>query len=387
MRLYFNPGQQTDLTYKTLIDFVGSSQSQLTADSSTAVYLLRLIKSICAGLNFTPSSHQTAELIESSVSDFSELKSLVINSQSKIVLLTSGTTGQPKVVSHPISNLLRDIKISNNLTNNVWGLAYNPTHMAGIQVIFQALLNHNPLIDLYHSAVHEKVHLIKKFKITHLSATPTFFRNLTSVREVFESVERISLGGEKSSAELLSNIRAMFPNAKINNIYASTEAGTLFATQSDSFTIPPSKKHLVKIIDNEIVLHTSLLGHAEQLDGAEWYKTGDLIEWADESGLAFRIASRKNELLNIGGNKVNPFEIESVIESVAGVIQAHVYGKNNSVIGTLLCCDLVADSKLTETSLKNLLRHRLADYQIPRRMYFKSEIATNTNGKKSRSQP
>jgi acyl-coenzyme A synthetase/AMP-(fatty) acid ligase len=76
---------------------------------------------------------------------------------------------------------------------------------------------------------------IKQYRITNLSSTPTFYRLLLPLEESFNSVKKITIGGEKSDAHLISEIEKAFPNARINNVYGSTETGPLFSSQNDEF--------------------------------------------------------------------------------------------------------------------------------------------------------
>ena len=96
----------------------------------------------------------------------------------KITLFTSGTTGLPKKVSHSFNSIARQAKRSERHANDVWGFAYNPTHMAGLQVFFQTLLNQNTIVRLFGLDSKEIISEINKNQITHISATPTFYRLL-----------------------------------------------------------------------------------------------------------------------------------------------------------------------------------------------------------------
>lgn len=111
----------------------------------------------------------------------------------------------------------------------------------------------------------------------------------------------MTLGGEKSDKKLYDSIEKIFPNAKINNVYASTEAGTLFAAKGDCFQIPVAICDKFLIQEEELLIHKSLLGQSEsfKFDG-DYYHSGDLIEWVDETTGLFRFKSRKNELINVG---------------------------------------------------------------------------------------
>lgn len=158
------------------------------------------------------------------LSDKRELLEKLSNSSKnwKITMFTSGTTGIPKKVSHNFKSIARFVKVSERNEKSIWGFAYNPTHMAGIQVFFQALLNNNSIIRLFGLVTKDIYTEIKNNGITHISATPTFYRLLLPCSETFPSVERITSGGEKFNEKTFKQLNQVFPNAKITNVYAST---------------------------------------------------------------------------------------------------------------------------------------------------------------------
>ena len=87
----------------------------------------------------------------------------------RMTLFTSGTTGLPKSVSHSFASITRQVKKSERHINDIWGFAFNPTHMAGLQVFFQALLNKNSIIRLFGLDTKEIIREIKKYNITKAS--------------------------------------------------------------------------------------------------------------------------------------------------------------------------------------------------------------------------
>lgn len=113
-----------------------------------------------------------------------------------LTLFTSGTTGVPKKVSHDFNSITRFVKISEINKSCIWGFAYNPTHMAGIQVFFQALLNGNSIVRLFGLSINLIHNEIKNNKITNISATPTFYKLLLPCKEIFPSVKRLTSGGK-----------------------------------------------------------------------------------------------------------------------------------------------------------------------------------------------
>lgn len=308
-------------------------------------------------------------------------------SSSKITIFTSGTTGQPKNVVHTIETLSRNVKKHTGHTNDIWGFAFNPTHMAGLQVFFQALSNLNPIINLFEESREKIFGLITSNNITHISATPTFYRLLLPIEMSFPTVKRISFGGEKSDRKLYDKICGMFPMAKVTNIYASTEAGTLFSSKGDCFVIPESISDKIKVDDDELLIHQSLLGISDNfIIEKEYYHSGDLIEWVDEKNGVFRFKSRKNELINVGGYKVNPHETEEAISNLPGVQQVIVYHKENSVIGNVLCADIVKNpnTEISTIEIKKILKQKLQDFKVPRVINFVNSLSITRTGKVKR---
>lgn len=319
--------------------------------------------------------------------DMDDVINAICESKSEITIFTSGTTGQPKKVIHTIPTLTRAVRKGDKYNGQIWAFAYNPTHMAGLQVFFQAFENKNELVNVFNQPRDYIYQEIRDKRITNISATPTFYRLLLPVENICESVTRVTLGGEKSDKHLYDSIKMIFPNAKINNVYASTEAGSLFAAKGDCFQIPITIKEKFKVVDDELLIHKSLLGVSDSFEiDADYYHSGDLIEWVDETSGLFRFKSRKNELINVGGYKVNPNEVEMAIMNIDGVKQAMVYGRANSIIGNVLCADVVLEPgiDMKELDIKKKLSLIIQDYKIPRRIKIVEELLLTRTGKTKR---
>lgn len=316
-----------------------------------------------------------------------ELLEKIILSKSAITIFTSGTTGQPKKIIHSVSTLTKAVRKSDTYIGQIWGFAYNPTHIAGLQVFFQAFSNQNTLVNIFNSSRREVYEAIEKYSLTNVSATPTFYRLLLPFEKEFLTLKRITFGGEKSGEKLHENIMKIFPNAKINNIYASTEAGSLLVSKGEFFKIPLEFKDKFKIENQELLICKSLLGQSEDLlleDG--YYKTGDLIEFVNETDDFFRFISRKNELINVGGYKVNPYEVEQAILNMQEVQEVIVYGKPNSVLGSILCVEikLIEGGNVDESKIRFYLSENIQDFKIPRRIKFVESFTLTRTGKLKR---
>jgi acyl-CoA synthetase (AMP-forming)/AMP-acid ligase II len=254
--------------------------------------------------------------------------------------------------------------------------------MAGIQVFFQAILNGNTIIRLFGLSKDDIFNLVNQYSITNISATPTFYRLLLPHEKQYFSVLKITSGGEQFDSKTLSNISAIFPNAKIYNIYASTEAGTLFAAKDNCFEINNNIVKYIKILDNELYIHNSLMGEYVDNSNCEWYATGDIVEIISTLPLQFVFKSRKSDMINVGGYKVNPNEVEDIIRSIDGIVDVMVYSKKNSVLGNIILCDVVtSDLLIRESTIRNFLKEKLQEYKIPRVIRFVNELEITRTGK------
>lgn len=392
-------------SYDDLLNAVNSSGGYCPLFRSKALfpYFANLVKGLAADLPLTliDSDISVSEIegvdeqdinVETSfpVKQYGTIDKLVDAvkcSQSEITIFTSGTTGQPKKVVHSVATLTRAVRQGERYADQIWAYAYNPTHMAGLQVFFQAFENKNTLVNVFGKPREEVYRQIADKHITHISATPTFYRLLLPFERTYNGVIRVTLGGEKSDRHLYDAIGNIFPNAKINNVYASTEAGSLFAANGDCFQIPDEIRDKFKVVDDELLIHKSLLGHSESFKFSDdYYHSGDLIEWVDKDAGLFRFKSRKNELINVGGYKVNPLEVENAIMAMNGVRQVLVYGKKNSILGNVLCADVQLEegATLTELDIKKTLAMQLQDFKVPRKIRVVEEIAQTRTGKLKR---
>jgi len=269
----------------------------------------------------------------------------------------------------------------------VWGFCYNPFHIAGVQVFLQALFNQNSVVGLYGAApdiIRARLHTSG---ITQLSATPTFYRLLMDGEPAFTEVRSVTVGGERSDESLIRQLRRVFPNARLRNVYASTEAGTVLTAEGDVFRVPSTFRDRVKVEEQQLWIHRSLLGQFDQASNAGWYATQDLVEVLCHDPLTFRFVSRSGDSLNVGGEKIDPGELEAYLRQLPPVLEARVYGRSNAVTGTLICADVrlrAGQEGVSERSLREALALHLPAYKIPRLIRFVESISTTPSGKMKR---
>lgn len=303
----------------------------------------------------------------------------------EIDIYTSGTTGRPKKVTQLFKNLTRAVKVRESLKDSVWGFAYNPTHFAGLQVFFQALYNKNTIVYIFNKGFDEVYLDFVDYSITNMSCTPTFMKMLLpSVKKNLVDVKSLTFGGEKFDSKIENELKKKFSVATVKNIYASTEAGSLLRADGEFFLIPNRYTEVVKIENNELLIHKELLGTSESfnLEG-NWYKTGDIVEFKDEK--RFKFKNRKSEMINVGGYKVNPSEVEAIIKEIKGVEDIIVFGRDNSVMGKIVVAHIIKnkneDKKELKERIKKITTSKLQDYKLPRLIKFVDSFDLTRTGK------
>ncbi len=142
-----------------------------------------------------------------------------------------------------------------------------------------------------------------------------------------------------------------------------------------------------RIRDGELYVRRDALGTADfSLEEGEWYGTGDIVQIINEDPLTFVFKFRDNELVNVGGYKVNPHEVEEAAMGSGLVKDLRVYGKKNSVLGYILCCDVISlNGKPVEHELKHYLSGKLPRHQVPRIINLVEDLEITKTGKIKRS--
>lgn len=322
------------------------------------------------------------------IKSFGELVLLARNSKSKISLFTSGSEGRPKMAAHTVGSLSRFAKVSERHAGDVWAFAYSPSHIAGVQIFLQAFFNSNKIVNVFGKPAAETLEALALGGVNRISATPTFYR-LIPAGSIFDGVKSAGVGGEKCGADLLERLRRIFPNAKIRNVYASTEFASLLSSEGDAFEIPESLRGLVKIENGEVLVSISFVGEgdlpAERVEGG-FYKTGDFVEFLDGSKTKFRFAGRASSFVNVGGYKANLEEVEEALRSICGVRDAVCYARKNSLLGNVVCAKISAEkgAELSEAEIRRSLSKRLQNFKIPRKFEFVEKLESTKTGKAKR---
>ena len=310
-----------------------------------------------------------------------------------VVVATSGTSGPPKLVEHSWDSLLAAARLAEQWHGLAWLLAYDSTRWAGIQVWLQALLTGGRLVVPASRDPDTVARSLAEESVAVLPATPTLLRRLlaSADRSVLEkaALGRITLGGEAADGPLLSDAQAVFPQAKITQVYATTELGEVFRVADGRPGFPaawlgkslPGGASLATRRDGELLVQLSR-------DTAE-VGTGDLVE---RRGDRYEFTGRRSDVIVVGGAKVFPKRVEEMLRSVAGIAEARVYGLPSGITGELVAAEVVLTEPLpagaSPESIRAealvICRESLEPHSVPRILDIVKRIATTAAGKTTR---
>jgi len=303
------------------------------------------------------------------------------DSETLWVFLTSGSTGRPKQIAQKLSAITRKIPTRENI-EATWGFFTDVTRMAGIQVVLEAVSRgENLVVPDRNMSIVAKAQFIKDHGVTHLSATPSQFRQFLSVPGTsLLRLEQITLGGEIADQKILDGLQSAFPRSKITHVYATTETGPVIAVSDGLAGFPETQ---LSKPNNRIVLSEfQEIGITRGADNnIHW--TGDLVELNENR---FKFVGRNSDVINVGGAKVNPATVESAILTHSDVQDCLVKGRENSVLGQLVVAEVVlnqANDRIVD-ELRKLCQESLPNYAVPRSFSVVAEIRHSMAGKKVR---
>jgi acyl-CoA synthetase (AMP-forming)/AMP-acid ligase II len=241
-------------------------------------------------------------------------------------------------------------------------------------------------------------------RVRAVSATPSYWRRLVTMgsRDALKEValEQITLGGEMADQPLLDTLVRTFPAARVVHIYATSELGRCFSVTDGKAGFPADFLETasdvgvgLKLVDGELhVRSQSAMLDSERaaLDGQverSWRATGDQVE---RIGDRCYFVGRKSDLINVGGNKVQPVHVERVIQAVPGIREVRVFGRRSSLVGEMVACEFVTeegfDPEEVKLAVQSACLERLAAHERPRVIQSVKALELSSAGKKIRRQ-
>jgi hypothetical protein len=314
-------------------------------------------------------------------------------------LLTSGTTGRPKLVVHTLASLTGGIaEVHLPIDRVAWSTFYDIRRYGGLQIFLRAALSGTSLV--LSSADEPTADFLARagaHGVTHISGTPSHWRRaLMSSAARLIAPEYVRLSGEIADQAILNQLRAVYPQARISHAFATTEAGVAFDVDDGLAGFPANVLERTSTVEMKIENRTlrirsnrtarCYLGdqHQTMRDGEGFVNTGDVLELREDR---YHFVGRGDGMINVGGMKVYPEEVEAVINDHPEVEMSLVHTKKNPITGALVVADVVLKSApeaaCSEVRI-DILRHcreALPSHKVPATINFVPALAVADTGK------
>ncbi|MBI5509931.1 MAG: acyl--CoA ligase [Deltaproteobacteria bacterium] len=260
-----------------------------------------------------------------------------------LVLFSSGSTGTPKAIVHDLEKLLAKIPRGKRAWRSLVFLLLD--HIGGINSLLRSLLNGGTAISIRDRAPDQVCAAIAAERIELLPTSPTFL-NMLLISRLYEkydlsSLELITYGTEVMPAATLRAVHRALPKVRLKQTYGLSEFG-IFSTQSEgseSLWMRIGRGEVeTKIVDGTLRVRgdTAMLGYLNApspFDAEGWFDTGDQVE---ARGDLVRILGRQSDVINVGGEKVYPAEVESVLLEMDNIRDVAVRGKKSPITGQVV---------------------------------------------------
>jgi acyl-CoA synthetase (AMP-forming)/AMP-acid ligase II len=335
------------------------------------------------------------EVIETPHPLFIQLQS---TKQAGLILFSSGSTGVPKAMIHNLDNLINSFK--NKKGKKLVFLVFLMfDHIGGLNTMLNCIAKGITMVFPSDRNPDNVCRLIEKYKVNVLPTSPTFL-NLILISESqkkydLSSLRMITYGTEPMPESLLFKLKDNFPQVKFLQTFGTSETGitSTSSKSSDSTYLKIDDQNTeYKIVDGELWLRskTQILGYLnssmERFTEDGWFKTGDLVEQTDEGYI--KIIGRNKELINVGGEKVLPSEVESVLFQMPEIQDCLVYGEANPIMGQIVIAKVLFSNEMKPSEAKKMITtfcsDKLDQYKIPVKIILMNESEYGNRFKKRR---
>lgn len=324
------------------------------------------------------------------------IQDLQEKNNSGLILFSSGSTAKPKAMIHNFDNLVEHYKDKKEKSlNMILFLMFD--HIGGLNTLLNILSMGATAIIPENRNSDDICKLIQDYEIRVLPSSPTFLNLIlmskSNERYDLNSLKMITYGTETMPESLLIKLKTAFPKVKFLQTFGTSETGIANTSSKSSNSTfmkidDPELEH--KIVDNELWIRskTQILGYLnssmDSFTSDGWFKTGDLVEVSEDGYI--KIIGRNTEIINVGGQKVLPSEIESVVLSMEEIEDCLAYGEKNLITGQNVVCDVVLKNEISNIKLliRKFCKDKLDNYKIPTKINIIDKINFGDRFKKIR---
>ena len=321
---------------------------------------------------------------------------LVARGNPGLIIFSSGSTGVPKAILHDFAKLLEKFHKVRQKKTTLTFLLFD--HIGGIDTLFNTLASGGTVVTVPNRDPETVSRAIEKYRVHTLPASPTFL-NLWLISGLFEqfdfsSLKVIAYGTEPMPPSTLKKLNELFPDVSLVQTYGMSELGVLRSRSRDSQSLWlkfTGDGFQTKIIDGILWVKAdaAMLGYLnapDLFDAEGWLNTQDAVE---VDGEYLRILGRASDLINVGGQKVYPAEVENLLLQMENVQEVAVFGKPHPMMGQIVAARFNLKTPEPLADFKRRLgafcRERMAAYQIPRLVELSEDEQFGSRFKKLRN--
>lgn len=312
-----------------------------------------------------------------------------------LVLFSSGSTGKPKGMLHDFERVMDKFRVPRAPVVAIPFLMLD--HFGGINTILAITASLGTVVTTENRSIQAICEAIEKYKVDLLPTTPSFLTLLAatdlSTKYDLSSLKRITYGTETMPQATLDRIRARFPEAELQQTYGLSEVGVLRSQSRPDGSLwvrIGGSGFETQVRDGILWIRSEyrMIGYLNApsaFDEDGWFNTQDRVE---VDGEWFRILGRVTDLINVGGQKVYPAEVEDVILALPNIADVVVTGEKHALLGHIV----VAKVRLHEEEPLDALRARvrkaclakLAAYKVPAKVQLLEQEIYSARFKKMR---
>lgn len=321
------------------------------------------------------------------------------------LMLTSGTSGVPKIVGHTLEALTGAIVAEGSAKGPapVWATFYDIRRYGGLQIFLRAVLSGGSMVlSDPQEALADHVARLTARGVSHISGTPSHWRKLLMSGAAAQFAPRyVRLSGEIADQAVLDGLKAAFPNASVGHAYASTEAGVGFAVNDGLEGFPADylgnrNGVEMKVVNGSLRIRSTRTAHAyvgrnaaALTDADGFVDSGDIVELR---GDRYYFVGRRGGIINIGGLKVHPEEIEAVINRHPDVRMSRAKSRKSPITGGIVVADVILTEGTEQVRVKEIrdqileqCRAQLASHKVPAVIRFVEALDVTPAGKLART--
>jgi acyl-CoA synthetase (AMP-forming)/AMP-acid ligase II len=321
------------------------------------------------------------------------------------ILLTSGTSGPPKLAVHTLATLTGAMQRDGLGDGAVWGTFYDIRRYGGLQIFLRAMTCGGSIVlPGATEAVPAFLERAGRHCVSHMSGTPSHWRRALMARHGDGFAPRyVRLSGELADQAILDRLRATFHNAAVSHAFASTEAGLAFDVNDGLAGFPADlvgnatgvqmrvEEGSLRIRSDRTALRYLGDGVAELHAADGFVDTGDMVELRNGR---YHFVGRRSGIINVGGLKIHPEEVEAVIAGHPRVRMCVVKARRNAITGAIVVADVVAefadaaparaDAEHLEAEIFEHCGRHLPRYKVPVSIRFLPALDISVSGKLGR---